>query len=383
MTNYRNFGEGHLWPLASSLLDIIDRYEVNNVIQVTKSGENRSIMNFENEKKLLIEAFRSLFNVDNSHFIDKTPGSPMIRCSPLLKKIYPDAMFIFTHRHPVGTITSKMRKFRNVDFVDHCRDWRDCQVGWESVKREISGSWIEVAHHDIVTRPRKVAASLSEALSFPAQLGELFVDEINENKYVERTSIDYVSDDEVEFPAEWTASEKLIYEQICGSLAEKQSYFILGSGNSGRKQKKSEVALFFPQGPNDVIRVENTNSYCYGTAFGFQLCPNLPDAGPVAYMIRCNKEIMRPYLIMQARKEFENGPDVAININVVDRHSQTTTFVMAISINDKTPIDVIVDLREFPIEIDIVMSIMLMGASTNSYATIHFHRPVLSMQANR
>jgi len=118
---------------------------------------------------LLETPFAEAHAVYKRHFpgarwADKTADLEMVRCVPILARMYPQARFVFTRRHPINCVLSRRKKFGETIAVA-TRLWTDCLRQWELVRQELSPErYLEIDQAQLGTQAWKIAAELGKLL---------------------------------------------------------------------------------------------------------------------------------------------------------------------------------------------------------------------------
>ena len=91
----------------------------------------------------------------------------MIKALPSVMRLWPDARVVFVKRRGIENVVSRLKKFPDVPFESHCRQWRNCMRAWEQVRDAVPHR-LELDQFDVQHRPDKAAASLAEFLTLSA-----------------------------------------------------------------------------------------------------------------------------------------------------------------------------------------------------------------------
>ncbi len=168
-------------------------------------------------------------------WVDKTPTPDMIYGAPYLRRIWPNARFIFMKRRAYENVESRMRKFPDITFERTCEGWAHAMEAWSVVRDELHGCAIEIDQQVIASSPDRVAWELTKFLSAGHEARNRMA-QILRSERPERTSlraqhtIDPATDMSALFDPE-------IFEKYCGrwlnpyGYSRDTSYF--QSGNTG------------------------------------------------------------------------------------------------------------------------------------------------------
>lgn len=377
MTGFRSLGEGHIWPLVLALSRLSQRYYAG--LSAIIDDSHQCLLFEHNSEELtagIIQAVLDLYGIARTDFIDKTPGVEMISCTDMLSHVYKNAFFIFVKRGPIATIRSKLKKFPDVEFSNHCLDWVNCLNAWDDIKQHVANSYYEINHADLVERPETIATELAERLGYEPHAASQFVREITVNTQVERTSADHSVNDNDVANTEWDEKEKSDFRRICEGTAAKFGFDIFG--NSSGEGKIGKIALFFPMHESEEAYVVNRNAFCYPVSHGFQLCPNSSGEGVLALHFKnvCLKE--RRQFSLTVRREFLHGPDVMLRIAIVETTDGSIRNVVEELIDTITPKKIAFAIDRAADIVDLEIGVHILGHSNNHYATIIINSPTIS-----
>jgi hypothetical protein len=173
---YEGFGEGHLMPLARALLLSCDSYYRENSAALQQDTLLRQVPQnlFElSIRSAFINMARSTFS--GIHWLDKTPIVAMVHAAPLTREIWPNARYIFVRRRAVENIVSRMRRFPEKPFREHCSEWAAVMEAWLNVRPALSGASIEVDHLTLARDPAKTGKEVGDFLGLPHNVQDKFV----------------------------------------------------------------------------------------------------------------------------------------------------------------------------------------------------------------
>ena len=199
-------GEGHGAPLFARAADALtgDAAAENGLVRH---------MARENFRQIAIQAARSAYFVmhGSASFVDKTPGVPMIAAAPFLVECFPGSRFIFLRRNPVANIRSRLVKFANTPFEEHCRDWAAAMNEWLRV-RSVLPDYVEIQQEDMLAAPDQVAKVLADYIGVPDCAAR--ISESLKSERLEQTGAGAGVTDKLQ--AGWTAPQLQAFERICG-----------------------------------------------------------------------------------------------------------------------------------------------------------------------
>lgn len=163
------FGEGHLFPVLGEVEKAVKGYfasfqgyvKPEADLAVTRIGRD---LVFEGLGKGLRDLMRSIY-FGHRFWLDKTPGHRMIQLIPMLKKLWPNAQFIHAQRRGLECISSRIRKFPDIPFETHCRQWSECIRQWLRVKDQVKN--IEIDQFQLLREPYHQAEKITRFLQLP------------------------------------------------------------------------------------------------------------------------------------------------------------------------------------------------------------------------
>jgi hypothetical protein len=166
-------GEGHLLPLAHTLLSEIDRhYQRAGHAPSTMLSQVPSEAFQKFVRRAFVRLVADLF--PTSRWVDKTPTVEMVRASVLMRELWPNARFIFMKRRVVENVLSRRRKFPQGTTESHFGDWAAVMTAWLAVRDALGGAALEVDHRQLVLDPKTAAASIAAFLHLPEVAGLRF-----------------------------------------------------------------------------------------------------------------------------------------------------------------------------------------------------------------
>lgn len=217
--------------------------------------------------------------VGSRAWLDKTPTSWMIRAAPVLATAAPEARFLFIYRNGIGNLESRRRKFPDMAFESHCREWASCMLAWREVREELGERALEIDHAELSRGPAATAARLADFLELPAHLRDE-VAAFLQGSFPEQTSLTPHRLVPSLATVAWTEDEKACFERICGPMME--AYGLPLSG-VGAMESLDPIRLFWPHSDPIVTEVHAPGAFSMvgGDKFHFILEPG-PPGGPRA-----------------------------------------------------------------------------------------------------
>ena len=163
--------EGHLWPLLPKLTETCQSYFLKTKLPLeSPNGRPNDMFPLASDLgygricELLEDCLRQAVSIHYGRdWVDKTPGPWSIQMAPQLRRIFPDAKFLYCYRHPRQCLISRMAKFYQVTFEEHCIDLALCWKNWLSVRDDLGTSCLRVSQQAL---HRDYVATASAILSF-------------------------------------------------------------------------------------------------------------------------------------------------------------------------------------------------------------------------
>jgi Sulfotransferase family len=93
----------------------------------------------------------------------------MILVIPILRELWPGSVFVFAKRRGIENVISRMKKFPDMPFENHCADWAGSMAAWRTIRPQLPpGCFIEVEQRDMIQQPERTARSLCAFLHVDA-----------------------------------------------------------------------------------------------------------------------------------------------------------------------------------------------------------------------
>jgi hypothetical protein len=202
--------EGHLLSLLPALDEVLENHWHSRGLETDDPGAELNTLS-----RLGLASVQSAIHFavasrlppsGEGVWVDKTPGRQMILAAPAIYKSVWPAKFIFLYRNGVHNIASRMRKFPEVPFSTHCRQWVEIMTAWQHVKQSLpADAYMEIGLHDLVANPKEVLARIAQfaGLTPSGALPETLPE-------IERTS----NPNQI---ITWTERQKATFQRLCVS----------------------------------------------------------------------------------------------------------------------------------------------------------------------
>jgi hypothetical protein len=232
--NAFRFLEGHLFhllpPMLSGIKSSWDNLRCGEGEKDYVRGQDRvDIYQTLND---VITAFNSVYATSaaaagRSRWLDKTPSHETILAVPILAHMYPQAKFIFMHRHPIKRAISFLKKFENfpeATMQSAIIGWEAAMHFWPQVRGGLrEGAWIEIAQPDLQLKTDDVIESLTTLLSLTPQQAQAarnyLLSERPESTASSEDAAEITLDD-----LDWPAEFKAWCRQTCEATASAWGY---------------------------------------------------------------------------------------------------------------------------------------------------------------
>ena len=224
-TRYKGPEEGHFLDLAPQLLSLVDRFYVARAEEWAARDSTLIAMapkDFVSDgvKQIFVEFCRLAF--PTRMWSDKTPRFEMIAAAPLMQEIFPNARFVFMKRRGIENVASRLRKFPNLSFAQHCRDWVACMNTWVSVRDRLGTAALEVDQLELATDPGGVAETLAKGIDLTSTEQRQLARAFSEDK-PERTSQNLTSPSAIDAYG-WSAEDVATFVALCGDAMAEHHY---------------------------------------------------------------------------------------------------------------------------------------------------------------
>jgi hypothetical protein len=162
---YHGFLEGNFLSLLHDTDAIVNQYYV----RFPHTDERVMVANIDKSdlKRRLFEVFRTMVNDlnPNEPWFDKTVDSGMIEAIPIVRELWPSAVFVFAKRRGIENVISRVKKFPGQSFESHCLGWAGSMGTWRRIRQQLPPEcFIEVEQRDMIQQSRRTAETLSAFL---------------------------------------------------------------------------------------------------------------------------------------------------------------------------------------------------------------------------
>jgi hypothetical protein len=213
--------EGHFFDLIAHLNVAWDRFYALKGDELSRDTMVSRIP-FEFVEALIdsffIEAAAAAF--PSRRWLDKTPNSDMIHIAPRLRRLWPNARFIFMKRRFLENTASRARKFPQYSFERNCIQWSDAMAAWLATRDKLAGAALEIDQKVLQEKPADVAKAIARLVELPPGEADKLAQYLA-NDWPERTSrrADQAAlrlDD-----LAWSKEERNVYERLAKPMMQK------------------------------------------------------------------------------------------------------------------------------------------------------------------
>jgi len=217
--DYQGFQEGHfLWLLPPLLETLRAFYAMNGVDGLPE----RFTMLSHAPYAYMVSSVRATFIAAASEmfptgkWIEKTPRPEMIAAARLMQELWPNARFIFMKRRGIENVISRLVKFPQTSFHDHCQDWTNSMNAWLSVRDLLKTAALEVEQLAVARSPERVATLVTQFLEMPkdatARLAWSLKNDWPESTSTNRRPMANIA------KVGWSDKQVIEFRSICGAM---------------------------------------------------------------------------------------------------------------------------------------------------------------------
>jgi hypothetical protein len=214
---YHGFREGNFLPLAYRISINIERHFSSFDIGTAKVLIG--CVDKEMLKREINDLFRTVVNGLNTSkpWFDKSGGPEMIHFLPTVLRLWEEGRAIFVKRRGLENITSRIRKFPNVSFEQHCLDWTNTMGAWREIRADLaSDAIVEIDQWDMIRHPNTVALTLGKFLALsPDRMRAL--EKMLLSTRPQETEPGSATRSVTLDATEWPAAQKEIFLKHCGA----------------------------------------------------------------------------------------------------------------------------------------------------------------------
>lgn len=156
--------------------------------------------------------------------VDKTPSFDAVRTIPFARAVFPDCRIVFCYRRALENVASRLRKWPNVSFANHCLEWTTIMASWREIKQTLPANcYIEVEQLDIVRKPESVADALVNLIGSDIRHASLYEDLGLERSMIDGSEVGRIQSLET---TDWSNDQRATFTRICGEELKQWGYSI-------------------------------------------------------------------------------------------------------------------------------------------------------------
>ncbi len=220
---YRGYNEGNFLPLMSIVARVID----NHFAAFGKP--NPKVLTAQIDRERLQDGIERIFKqlTDSAHpyplWFDKSGHAEMIPAIPTLRRLWPDAVYVFCKRRGIENVASRLKKFPAQGFERHCAGWAKTMAAWRSLRPQLSAISVEVDQQDLIRDTEATSSKISELLELDAQQLRTLTKAFKSRRpqETERGSAEQTHSLET---IGWSESQLSVFRQHCGTEMEAYGY---------------------------------------------------------------------------------------------------------------------------------------------------------------
>ena len=248
------FSEGNVLSLLQRMLDEVERQFGGLSPDYLADQDEHLIANVDRSalEAHLINYFKAVYlqHCGEGRWVDKSPESyttaPMVRCCPLIRRIFPKARFIFCIRRPIENILSKQRKFPGPSFKHYCRSWTDTVHYWGKFRELNPGCFLELRQEDLALEAKRCAEKIADFLELSPEhrdrMAAIFAGPRAEQTQAAQEHR-FIGIDETP----WTWEQKAEFIELVGPFLPATGY-----GLEAKLLRAGPIKLFYPTAPGAI-----------------------------------------------------------------------------------------------------------------------------------
>ncbi len=221
---YHGYKEGNFLPL----IGIIDRIIDNHFNQSGRSNPNFLTAHIDRAQlKDRIDCIFKEFQ-DSAHpyplWFDKSGHAEMITAIPVLRRFWPDSVYIFCKRRAIENVASRLKKFPGLDFERHCAGWARFMSSWRSVRTGLPAEvYVEVDQQDLIRETDATCARITDLLHLRPEHMRTLITTLKSRRPQETSKGSAAQLHSLESIG-WSEAQLAIFNRYCGPEMEAYGY---------------------------------------------------------------------------------------------------------------------------------------------------------------
>jgi hypothetical protein len=222
---YEGCQEGHFFDLLAHWAVGLDRFID---LKGDEIAGDRDTLAARFSREYLGSALDALFLTaagdafSTSMWIDKTPTSDMIYLAPRLKRIWPQARFIFMRRRFFENVESRRRKFAAYNFHRNCEEWGQSMDAWLEIRSLLPGCAIEIDQFHMMRNPGAAALSIGRLAGWTGEMISRFEQSLSHD-WPQRTA-EFGGAPLSKSSMGWSPAEIDSYDKLCAKSMREFGY---------------------------------------------------------------------------------------------------------------------------------------------------------------
>jgi hypothetical protein len=225
---YRGYNEGNFLPL----MRIIDRAVDNHFGVFGKPNPN--VLTAQIDRAKLKNGIEHIFKqlADGAHpyplWFDKSGHAEMIPAIPILRRLWPDSVYVFCKRRAIENVASRLKKFPAQDFERHCAGWAKTMAAWRLIRPDLPPEiYLEVDQQDLIRDTEAISNKIATLLKLDAEQLRVLVKTFKSRRPQETAKGSATQTYTLESIG-WSESQLATFRRHCGPEMEAYGY---GSGS--------------------------------------------------------------------------------------------------------------------------------------------------------
>lgn len=220
---YRGYNEGNFLPLMAMVGRVID----NHFAAFGKP--NPKVLTAQIDREQLKSGIEQIFKqlTDSAHpyplWFDKSGHAEMIPAIPTLRRLWPQAVYVFCKRRGIENVASRLKKFPAQGFERHCAGWAKTMAAWRSLRPQLSEVSLEVDQQDLIRDTEVISGKIAELLKLDAEQLRTLAKAFRSRRPQETASGSAEQTHSLESIG-WSEDEIATFRRCCGQEMEAYGY---------------------------------------------------------------------------------------------------------------------------------------------------------------
>jgi hypothetical protein len=224
---YHGYNEGNFLPL----MKIIERAVDNHFVHFGNPNPHRLAAQIDRAqlKDRIERIFKEL--ADQAHpyplWFDKSGHAEMIPAIPILRRLWPESVYVFCKRRAIENVASRLKKFPAQDFERHCSGWAKIMAAWRMVRNELPTEiYLEVDQQDLIRDTEAVSAKIAALLQLAPEQARILAKTFKSRRPQETAKGSAAQTHSLNGLG-WSEAQLATFRRCCGPEMEAYGY---GSG---------------------------------------------------------------------------------------------------------------------------------------------------------